>query len=142
MFGPIAGPNGQPIFPHIQKPQIERREVPEFSTNDEFTPVHDFMLVRRLASFKTELQLPDSIKDREQYAEVISAGPGTYTGNGTLIPPCAKPGDLIFLPSDDGTGKPPGIKVTVKGEELYLIRANNHVLGVFNKPKAAEASAE
>lgn len=139
MHGPIAGPDGKPLFPHVAQTQQAMRVLqPAFITDGDFQPVHDILLVRRLSQLDTELHIPDSIRDKEQHAEVIDVGPGSYTANGILIPPCAKKGDIIFLPSDDGGGRPVGIKVQVKGESLVLVRSHQ-VLGIV-KPANAETA--
>jgi co-chaperonin GroES (HSP10) len=131
MHGPIMGPNGEPMFPHLMSPQ-NRPPQPFMSVGKAFKPVHDLLLVRRLNSIDTSLEIPESIKDREQHALVIDVGPGGYTQGGSLIPLCASIGDVVFLPVDDGQGKPLGIKVKVGDDELTLIR-NHQILGVFPK---------
>ena len=132
MFGPVAGPNGQPFFPQAALPPSVAR--PAIELGDTFIPAHDLLLVRRLSTYQGVLELPESVKASEQVAEVVAVGPGGITQSGAISPICAQVGDKIFLPDDPKIG----INIKIKGEALILVR-NHQILGVF--PKTSEPSA-
>jgi len=62
--------------------------------------------------------IPDSAKLEDvKRAQVIKAGPGIYTQNGTLIPMSVNEGDEVILPPYHQ-----GIEVKVNGEKYTLLR--------------------
>ncbi len=92
------------------------------------TPLHDRLLVKRLESEETTaagLIIPDSAKEKAQYGEVVAAGPGTYTQDGTLKSLSVKAGDKVLF------GKYSGTEISFEGQD-YLIVREDEVLGVIS----------
>ena len=91
-----------------------------------FKPLHDRVLVRRIASDdKTNggLIIPDSAKEKPSEGEVIACGPGARKDSGELIAMAVKAGDRILF------GKWSGTEVTINGEELLIMKESD-ILGV------------
>ncbi|MEY3004849.1 MAG: hypothetical protein RLZZ491_2025 [Pseudomonadota bacterium] len=91
-----------------------------------FKPLHDRVLVRRIASdekTKGGLIIPDSAKEKPSEGEVIACGPGARKDSGELIAMAVKAGDRILF------GKWSGTEVTIDGEELLIMKESD-ILGV------------
>ncbi|KGJ06914.1 co-chaperone GroES [Paracoccus versutus] len=102
-----------------------------------FRPLHDRILVRRIdAEEKTAggLIIPDSAKEKPQEGEVLAAGPGARSENGTLHPLDVKPGDRILF------GKWSGTEIRLDGEDLLIMKESD-VLGVIEAPASAKKAA-
>ncbi|MEG4642963.1 chaperonin GroES [Paracoccus pantotrophus] len=102
-----------------------------------FRPLHDRILVRRIdAEEKTAggLIIPDSAKEKPQEGEVLAAGPGARSENGTLTPLDVKPGDRILF------GKWSGTEIRLDGEDLVIMKESD-VLGVIEAPASAKKAA-
>ncbi|SFY43530.1 chaperonin GroES [Paracoccus pantotrophus] len=102
-----------------------------------FRPLHDRILVRRIdAEEKTAggLIIPDSAKEKPQEGEVLAAGPGARSENGTLHPRDVKPGDRILF------GKWSGTEIRLDGEDLLIMKESD-VLGVIEAPASAKKAA-
>ena len=92
-----------------------------------FRPLHDRVLVRRVeAAAKSAggIIIPDSAQEKPQEGEVVSAGTGTRSEDGTLIPLELKAGDKILF------GKWSGAEVKLDGEDLLIMKESD-VLGVL-----------
>jgi chaperonin GroES len=92
-----------------------------------FKPLHDRVLVRRVASdekTKGGLIIPDSAKEKPAEGEVIAVGAGARKDSGELIAPAVKTGDRILF------GKWSGTEVTVAGEELLIMKESD-ILGII-----------
>jgi len=70
--------------------------------------------------------VPDMGKEKNLKGEVMSVGPGHYSGMGTFIETTVKEGDIVLLPQMGPT------KVDYKGEEYYMIEENK-ILGIIEK---------
>tara|TARA_Y100000590_G_scaffold241754_1_gene271806 strand:- start:16101 stop:16397 length:297 start_codon:yes stop_codon:yes gene_type:complete len=71
-----------------------------------FEPLGDRVIVRPKGQeevSKGGLVLPDSAKERPQEGEVIAAGPGRVTDDGTRLPMDLKVGDIIIYAQYSGT---------------------------------------
>ena len=93
----------------------------------ELRPLHDRVLVKRLASTEETingLYIPDSAKEKPQQAEVIAIGKGKLLENGDRAELNVKPGDKVLF------GKYSGSEVKVDGE-TYLIFREDEILGVL-----------
>ncbi|WGR59682.1 co-chaperone GroES [Paracoccus ferrooxidans] len=102
-----------------------------------FRPLHDRILVRRIdAEEKTAggLIIPDSAKEKPQEGEVLAAGPGARSEDGTLHPLDVKPGDRILF------GKWSGTEIRLDGEDLLIMKESD-VLGVIEAPASAKKAA-
>ena len=75
--------------------------------------------VKQLESYKGE-------EEKNLKGEVISVGPGYYSGMGTFIETVVKKGDIVLLPQMGPT------KVDYEGEEYYMIEENK-ILGIIEK---------
>ena len=93
-----------------------------------FRPLHDRVLVRRLeAPEKTAggIIIPDNAKEKPQEGEIVAAGTGTRSEDGSVIALDVKAGDKILF------GKWSGTEVKIDGEEL-IIMTESDVLGVIH----------
>ena len=95
----------------------------------DFRPLHDRVLVRRIeADEKTAggIIIPDTAKEKPQEGEVVAAGTGARSDDGTVHPLEVKKGDRILF------GKWSGTEVKVNGEDLIIMkesgRARHHGL--------------
>jgi len=91
-----------------------------------FRPLHDRVLVRRIeAAEKTSggIIIPDTAKEKPQEGEIVSAGPGTRSENGTMMPLDVKTGDKILF------GKWSGSEVKLDGEDLLIMKEAD-ILGI------------
>ena len=91
-----------------------------------FRPLHDRVLVRRLeAPEKTAggIIIPDNAKEKPQEGEIVSAGIGTRSEDGSVIPLDVKPGDKILF------GKWSGTEVKIDDEDMIIMKESD-VLGV------------
>jgi len=101
-----------------------------------FTPLHDRVLVRRVASEeKTSggLIIPDSAKEKPQEGEVVACGEGARKDSGELIPMAVKAGDRILF------GKWSGTEFKIDGQELLIMKESD-ILGIITPGKAAKAA--
>ena len=92
-----------------------------------FRPLHDRVLVRRIeAATKSAggIIIPDSAQEKPQEGEVVSAGTGTRSEDGTVTPLDLKAGDRILF------GKWSGAEVKLDGEDLLIMKESD-VLGVL-----------
>ena len=92
-----------------------------------FRPLHDRVLVRRLeAQEKTAggIIIPDNAREKPQEGEVVAAGAGTLSNDGSVVALAVKAGDRILF------GKWSGSEVTIAGEELIIMKESD-VLGVL-----------
>ena len=91
-------------------------------------PLHDRLLVKRLENDETTASgiiIPDSAKEKAQCGQVIAAGPGKTTNNGTLTTLSVKAGDTVLF------GKFSGTDISFEGDE-YLIIREEEILGVIS----------
>ena len=102
-----------------------------------FKPLQDRVLIRRLdQEEKTTggIIIPDTAKEKPMEGEVIAAGPGLRTEDGTLHALDVKVGDRVLF------GKWSGTEVKIDGEELVIMKESD-ILGVIenagSKRKAA-----
>jgi chaperonin GroES len=92
-------------------------------------PLQDRLLVRRVEEqekTKGGLIIPDTAKERPLEGEVIAAGAGKRTDDGTLIALDVKAGDRILF------GKYAGTEIKIAGVE-HLILREDEVLGIVEK---------
>lgn len=92
-------------------------------------PLQDRLLVRRVEEqekTKGGIIIPDSAKERPLEGEVIAAGAGKRTDDGTLVALDVKAGDRILF------GKYAGTEIKIGGVE-HLILREDEVLGIVVK---------
>ena len=92
-----------------------------------FRPLHDRVVVRRLASedkTKGGIIIPDTAKEKPQEGEVVAVGPGGRDESGKLIPIGVKAGERVLF------GKWSGTEVKLDGEELLIMKESD-IMGVI-----------
>jgi len=90
-------------------------------------PLQDRLLVRRVEEqekTKGGIIIPDAAKERPLEGNVISAGAGKRTEDGTLVPLDVKAGDRILF------GKYAGTEIKIEGIDHIILR-EDEVLGVL-----------
>ena len=93
-----------------------------------FRPLHDRVVVRRLASEEKTaggIIIPDTAKEKPQQGEIIAVGPGGRDEAGKLIPLDLKAGDKVLF------GKWSGTEVKLDGEELLIMKESD-IMGVLS----------
>jgi len=91
-----------------------------------FRPLHDRVLIRRIeaqAQTAGGIIIPDTAQEKPQEGEIVSAGSGARTEDGTLIPLDVKAGDRILF------GKWSGAEIKIGGEDLIIMKESD-ILGV------------
>ena len=102
-----------------------------------FRPLHDRVLVRRLAADeKTSggIIIPDTAKEKPQRGEIIAVGAGARNDRGELVPLDVKAGDEVLF------GKWSGSEVRVDDEDLLIMKESD-ILGVVETGRAAKKAA-
>ncbi|ANK88901.1 MULTISPECIES: co-chaperone GroES [unclassified Rhizobium] len=97
-----------------------------------FRPLHDRILVRRVASeekTKGGIIIPDTAKEKPQEGEVIAVGPGARNDAGQIEALDVRVGDRILF------GKWSGTEIKIGGEDLLIMKESD-VMGII------EAQAE
>ena len=87
-------------------------------------PLHDRVLVKRLEEeekTKGGIIIPDTAKEKPVQGEVIAAGPGKMSDNGTRMEMAVKVGDKVMF------NKYAGTEVKVEGEEHLVMREDDIV---------------
>src|SRR5690606_19051045 len=103
------------------------RPAREERTNMAFRPLHDRVVVRRVASEEKTaggIIIPDTGKEKPQEGEVVAVGPGARDEAGKLVALDVKAGDRILF------GKWSGTEVKIDGEELLIMKESD-ILGVI-----------
>ena len=107
-----------------------------------FRPLHDRVLVRRLATEEKTaggIIIPDTAKEKPSEGIIVAAGSGNRNEVGALVPLDLKAGDCVLF------GKWGGTEVSINGEELLIMKESD-ILGVIEsskpKPKAKKAPAK
>ena len=91
-----------------------------------FRPLHDRVLVRRIdAQAKTAggIIIPDTAQEKPQEGEIVSAGTGARSEDGTIVPLDVKAGDRVLF------GKWSGAEVKIAGEDLIIMKERD-ILGI------------
>jgi chaperonin GroES len=92
-----------------------------------FRPLQDRVLVRRIEAAEKSaggIIIPDTAKEKPHEGEVVSAGSGTRSEDGTITPLDVKAGDKILF------GKWSGAEVKLDGEDLIIMKESD-VLGII-----------
>ena len=102
-----------------------------------FRPLHDRVVVKRIeAEEKTAggIIIPDTAKEKPMQGEIVAAGPGARSEDGTLHPLDVKVGDKVLF------GKWSGTEVKIDGEE-YLILKESDVMGIIETTAGSKKKA-
>lgn len=91
-------------------------------------PLFDYVLVRPLQMNQTTasgIVLPDTVKEKPQYGEVMAIGPGLVHPDGKKTPMVVKVGDKVLYKKWGGN------EIKVENEEWLLIEQKD-VMAVIN----------
>jgi chaperonin GroES len=91
-------------------------------------PLHDRVIVKRLDEERktaSGIVIPDTAAEKPDQGEIVSVGKGKMNDDGKLVPLEVKPGNRVLF------GKYSGQTVTVKGEELLVMREDD-IMGVVD----------
>ncbi len=94
-----------------------------------FRPLHDRVLVRRVEEdTKTAggIIIPDTAQEKPMEGEIISAGSGAKSEDGTVTPLDVKKGDRVLF------GKWSGTEVKVDGKDLLIMKESD-IMGIIEK---------
>lgn len=102
--------------------------------SQKLTPLHDRILVRRVAEAETVrggIIIPDSAKEKPQEGVVVAVGTGRYE-KGQTIPLAVKEGDRVLF------GKYAGSEIKIDSEELLILK-EDEIFGILSgSSKGAE----
>ena len=93
----------------------------------EFRPLHDRVLIRRVGQEeKTRggIFIPDTAQEKPMEGEIIAAGPGSRSDDGTLHALDVKTGDRVLF------GKWSGTEIKLDGEELMIMKESD-IMGII-----------
>jgi len=82
-------------------------------------PIRDRIVIRLLeaeTATASGIIIPDAAVEKPNQGEVLAAGPGRITEDGTLIPTEVKAGDRVLF------GKYAGTPIKVDGEEYHILK--------------------
>ena len=91
-----------------------------------FTPLHDRILVKRVAQESTTLSgiiIPDSAKEKPVTGVVLAVGAGKADNSGNVRPLDVAKGDTVLF------GKYAGTEIKIEGLEHTILREDD-VLGI------------
>lgn len=102
--------------------------------SQKLTPLHDRILVRRVAEAETVrggIIIPDTAKEKPQEGVVVAVGTGRYE-KGQTIPLAVKENDRVLF------GKYAGSEIKIDGEELLILK-EDEIFGILSgSSKGAE----
>ncbi len=81
-------------------------------------PLFDYVLVKPVQMNQTTpsgIVLPDSVKEKPQYGEIMAVGPGTVNEKGVKVPMMVKVGQKVIYKKWGGN------EIKVENEEWLLI---------------------
>lgn len=96
-------------------------------SNQNFRPLHDRVVVRRVESeekTKGGIIIPDTAKEKPSEGEVVAVGPGARDEDGDIIPMDVKPGDRVLF------GKWSGTEIKLNGEDLLIMKESD-IMGII-----------
>ena len=99
-------------------------------------PLKDRVLVKRIEEgeqIRGGIIIPDSAKEKPQEGEVIAAGEGKFTKDGSRQAMDVKVGDRVLF------GKYTSSEIRIDGEELLILR-EDEILGIVTRAGAAAGS--
>jgi chaperonin GroES len=85
-------------------------------------PIKDRIVIRVLEAetqTKSGIFIPDAAAEKPSQGEVLAAGSGRVTEDGTVVPMDVKTGDRVLF------GKYAGQTVKIDGEELHILREDD-----------------
>lgn len=139
--GKNSGPSGKDFsFPQIKPmpPPPQAKFVVELKSLPE--PTHDYILVHIISKDMSEggIVIPEIAQEKENAgAFVLKVGPGRVTENGSMIVPCCKPGDRVFIAPNPASMIP----IQAEGKTCLLVN-NMMILGIYPKEEEPVQSTE
>ena len=100
-------------------------------------PLHDRVMVRRVEEDERSsggIIIPDTAKEKPMQGKVVAVGAGARDDNGKVVPLDVKKGDTILF------GKWSGTEVTVKNEELLIMKESD-IMAVLEPKKKAKGKS-
>ena len=94
-----------------------------------FKPLKDRLLVKYSEEPEKSsggLYIPETAKEKPQRGEVVAAGPGRVTDDGTLQKMEIKVGDIVLFEKYSGS------KINIEDQEYLIIREDD-ILGTIEK---------
>lgn len=90
------------------------------------SPLHDRIVIKRIDEQETagSIIIPDTAKEKTQFGEVVSTGPGKLTSSGEIKPVTVQKGDRIIF------GKYSGTEITFDGQEFLIVK-EEEILGII-----------
>ena len=85
-------------------------------------PIRDRIVIRLLeaeTATKSGIIIPDAAQEKPSQGEVLAAGPGRVTEDGTLVPTQVKAGDRVLF------GKYAGTAIKVEGTEYHILKEDD-----------------
>jgi chaperonin GroES len=92
-----------------------------------FRPLHDRVLIRRVGQEEKTpggIFIPDTAQEKPMEGEIIAAGPGSRSDDGTLHALDVKTGDRVLF------GKWSGTEIKLEGEELMIMKESD-IMGII-----------
>lgn len=101
---------------------VQTQQMKETKMGTKFQPLGNRVLLKRLEreeKLKGGVILPDSVKKKQEQAEVIAIGPGKKDKSGNLIPMPVKVGDVVLIEKYSGQ------EITLNDEEFVIVKADD-----------------
>lgn len=102
-----------------------------------FRPLHDRVLVRRLAQQETTkggIIIPDTAKEKPMEGEVVAVGTGYHSEDGKTRPLAVQTGDTVVFNKWSGT------ELTIDGTE-YLVMKESDIMGILDNANTSKQAA-
>jgi len=106
---------------------VEIETLSQGASEMAFTPLHDRVLVRRVASdekTKGGLIIPESAKEKPAEGIIVAVGAGAKDEDGDRIAMDVKAGDKVLF------GKWSGTEITLDGEEMLIMKESD-IMGII-----------
>ena len=102
-----------------------------------FRPLHDRVLIRRIAQEEKTtggIIIPDTAQEKPMEGEVVAAGPGARSEDGSIHPLDVKAGDRVLF------GKWSGTEIKIDGEDLMIMKESD-LLGIIDDKSSSKRKA-
>lgn len=101
-------------------------------------PLHDRVIVKRIDKERqtaSGIVIPDTAAEKPEQGEVIAAGPGKRSSDGSVQPMQVKVGDRVLF------GKYAGQTVKVNDEEVLVLREDDILAIIENEESSLKKAA-
>lgn len=109
--------------------QTQQMKDSKQKTETKFQPLGNRVLLRRVEQeekLKGGVILPDTVKKKQEQAEVVAIGPGKKDKSGNLIPMPVKVGDLVLIEKYSGQ------EVNLNDQEFVIVKADD-LIAIISK---------